>query len=57
MTNLGTDQKLDTAGLSSKILVAITQGIAEQGADILPGVVKNAVFDMVIAVLSCIRLY
>jgi hypothetical protein len=36
MTNLGGDNKLDTAALSSKILVAITQGIAEQGAGILP---------------------
>ncbi len=36
MTNLGGDNKLDTAALSSKILVAITQGIAEQGAGVLP---------------------
>jgi len=36
MTNLGGDNKLDTAALSSKILVAITQGIAEQGAGLLP---------------------
>jgi hypothetical protein len=36
MTNLGGDNKLDTAGLSGKILLAITQGIAEQGAGILP---------------------
>jgi len=36
MTNLGGDNKLDTAKLSGKILLAITQGIAEQGAGILP---------------------
>lgn len=36
MTNLGGDNKLDTAALSNKILVAITQGIAEQGAGVLP---------------------
>jgi len=36
MTNLGGDNKLDTAALSGKILVAIANGIAEQGAGILP---------------------
>jgi hypothetical protein len=36
MTNLGGDNKLDTAKLSGKILLAITRGIAEQGAGILP---------------------
>jgi hypothetical protein len=36
MTNLGGDNKLDTAALSSKILVAIANGIAEQGAGTLP---------------------
>jgi hypothetical protein len=35
MTNLGGDNKLDTAGLVSKILVALSGGIAEQGVGIL----------------------
>ena len=36
MTNLGGDNKLDTAGLVSKVLVALAGGIAEQGAGVLP---------------------
>ncbi|MHC4645977.1 MAG: hypothetical protein ACYTBJ_10765 [Planctomycetota bacterium] len=36
MTHLGSDDKLDAAGLMGKILVAIAGGIAEQGAGILP---------------------
>ena len=36
MTNLGGDNKLDTAKLSAKIMVAITEGIAKQGAGLLP---------------------
>ena len=36
MTDLGGDNKLDTAALTGKILAAITQGIAEQGAGVLP---------------------
>jgi len=36
MTDLGGDNKLNTAALSSKILLAITEGIAEQGAGLLP---------------------
>jgi len=36
MQNLGTDKKMDTGVLASKILVAITEGIANQGIDILP---------------------
>lgn len=36
MENLGTDEKLDIAGLTSKIIVAISKGIAEQGSDLLP---------------------
>jgi hypothetical protein len=36
MTDLGSDDKLDVAMLSSKILLAIAGGIAEQGAGILP---------------------
>jgi hypothetical protein len=36
MTNLGGDNKLDTAALAGKILAAIAEGVAEQGAGILP---------------------
>jgi hypothetical protein len=36
MTNLGSDDKLDTATLTSKILLAIAGGVAEQGAGVLP---------------------
>jgi len=42
MTNLGSDNKLDTAKLTGKILVAITTGVAEQGAGILPDDLTNA---------------
>jgi hypothetical protein len=36
MTNLGADNKMDTAKLSSKILLAIADGVAKQGAGVLP---------------------
>lgn len=36
MTNLGADDKLDIAKLTSKILLAIAQGVAKQGAGVLP---------------------
>ena len=36
MTDLGTDNKMDMATLSSKILVAIAEGIAKQGTGLLP---------------------
>ncbi len=36
MTDLGSDDKLDIAMLSSKILLAIVEGIAKQGVGILP---------------------
>jgi len=36
MTDLGSDDKLDMAKLSSKILLAIATGVAEQGAGKLP---------------------
>lgn len=36
MNDLGGDNKLDTAVLTSKILVAITTGIAKQGVGLLP---------------------
>ena len=36
MTNLGSDDKMDIAALSSKILSALASGVAKQGADMLP---------------------
>lgn len=36
MTDLGSDNKLNTAALSGKVLVAITEAIAKQGANELP---------------------
>jgi uncharacterized protein involved in outer membrane biogenesis len=36
MTDLGSDEKMDVAKLSSKILLAIATGVAEQGAGKLP---------------------
>ena len=36
MTNLGSDNKLDAAVLAGKILLALAQGIAEQGVGVLP---------------------
>ena len=36
MTDLGSDNKLDAAKLSGKILLAIAAGVAEQGVGILP---------------------
>jgi uncharacterized protein involved in outer membrane biogenesis len=36
MTDLGGDNKLDTAALSGKIMAAIAGGVAEQGAGLLP---------------------
>ncbi|MHC4174423.1 MAG: DUF748 domain-containing protein [Planctomycetota bacterium] len=36
MTNLGSDNKLDTAALSGKILLAIATGVAKQGVGVLP---------------------
>lgn len=36
MTDLGGDDKLDTADLSGKILLAIADGVAEQGGELLP---------------------
>jgi len=36
MTNLGEDNKLDTAQLISKVLVAITTAIAKEGTGVLP---------------------
>jgi len=36
MTNLGSDEKMDTAKLTGKVLSAIAKGVAQEGADILP---------------------
>ncbi len=36
MTDLGGDNKLDTAALSSRILLAIANGVAKQGVGVLP---------------------
>jgi hypothetical protein len=36
MTNLGGDNKLDTAALSGRILLAIANGVAKQGVGVLP---------------------
>ncbi len=36
MQNLGTDKMMDTGVLVSKILVAITEGVAKEGAGVLP---------------------
>ena len=43
MTDLGSDNKLDTAELTSRILLAIASGVAEQGVGVLP---KNMVDTM-----------
>lgn len=36
MTDLGSDNKLDAAALSGKVLLAVAGGVAQQGADVLP---------------------
>jgi hypothetical protein len=36
LTELGTDKKMNVAGLTAKILLAISGGIAKQGAGVLP---------------------
>ena len=41
MTNLGDDGTMDTAKLSAKILLAITEGITEQGVGIIPADILN----------------
>lgn len=42
MTNLGDDNKLDTAALLTKILLAIANGVVEQGVGILPNDMVDA---------------
>jgi len=41
MSNLGTDSKLSTGILASKIMLAITEGVAEQGVGVLPKEMVN----------------
>ena len=36
MTDLGKNEKLDTATLMTKIMLAVAAGIAQQGSDVLP---------------------
>ncbi|MBA7716963.1 hypothetical protein ES703_126048 [subsurface metagenome] len=36
MTDLGSDNKLDTAALTGKILLALADGVAKQGVGVLP---------------------
>jgi len=36
MTNLGSDSKLDAGILSAKIMLAIAEGVTEQGVGVLP---------------------
>ena len=42
MTDLGSDNKLDTAVLSGKILLAIADGITRQGVGVLPKEIVNS---------------
>ncbi|MFA5240576.1 MAG: AsmA family protein [Phycisphaerae bacterium] len=42
MTDLGSDNKLDTAKLSSKILLAIAAGVADKGTGVLPDEMTSA---------------
>jgi len=42
MTDLGSDNRLDAAALSVKILLAVAKGVAEQGAGVLPGELTGA---------------
>jgi hypothetical protein len=42
MTDLGGDNKLDTAELSSKILIAIVTGVADKGTGVLPKEMTSA---------------
>lgn len=43
MKDLGSDDKLTIAKLSSKVMVAIADGVAKQGAGVLPDAVLNSV--------------
>jgi hypothetical protein len=41
MKNLGSDSKLDTGILAGKIMLAVAEGIAEQGVEVLPAQMVN----------------
>lgn len=45
MTDLGSDDKLDTAALISKILIALAAAIAEQGVGVIPNEILNPLKD------------
>ncbi|MHC4758135.1 MAG: DUF748 domain-containing protein [Planctomycetota bacterium] len=45
MTDLGTDQKMDFADLSGKIILALAKGIAGEGAGVLPEGMVDSVKD------------
>jgi len=45
MTDLGSDEKMDLAKLSGKILLAIATGVAKQGAGVLPDGMTDAMKD------------
>lgn len=45
LENLGSDEKIDTSALVSKVLLAIASGIAEQGKDLLPTDMINSIGD------------
>ena len=45
MTDLGSDNKMDIAVLSSKILLAIAEGIAEKGTGLLPDEIMGPLTD------------
>ncbi|MHC4911626.1 MAG: DUF748 domain-containing protein [Planctomycetota bacterium] len=45
MTDLGSDEKLDTATLVGKVLVAIAKGVTKQGAGVLPDDMTAAMRD------------
>jgi len=42
MTDLGSDDKMDVAKLTGKILLAIATGVAKQGVGLLPEGLTNA---------------
>ena len=43
MADLGSDNKMDMAALTSKILAAIAEGVAQQGAGLLPADVTGSI--------------
>jgi len=45
LTNLGSDRKLDVAGLTVQVLLAIASGIAQQGAGVLPAEIVGPLQD------------